>query len=68
MSDPQRALALVDIQLEYFSGPLEVRFPPVRDALAQITTAIDAATAAGTPIVVCTTTRDSGRPRNSRSG
>lgn len=52
MSDPQRALVLVDIQLEYFSGPLEVRFPPVRDALAQITTAIDAATAAGTPIVV----------------
>jgi len=52
VSDPQRALILVDIQLEYFSGPLEVRFPPVRDALARITTAIDAAIAAGTPIVV----------------
>ncbi|MBT1544679.1 isochorismatase family protein [Curtobacterium aurantiacum] len=52
MTDPQRALVLVDIQLEYFSGPLEVRFPPVDDSLAQITTAIDAATASGTPIVV----------------
>ena len=52
MTSPRRALVLVDVQLEYFSGPLEIRFPPVDDSLAQIAVAIDAATAAGTPIVV----------------
>ncbi|WIE84918.1 isochorismatase family protein [Curtobacterium sp. MCPF17_021] len=62
MTDPQRALILVDIQQEYFSGPLEVRFPPVHDSLAQITTAIDAATAVGIPIAVVQHTAGEGAP------
>jgi len=52
MSDPRRALVLVDIQQEYFSGPLEIQYPAPADSLLKITAAIDAATAAGLPVVV----------------
>lgn len=52
MSTPRRALILIDVQREYFSGPLEIRHPSPSDALASITTAIDAATEADLPIAV----------------
>ena len=52
MTTPHRALVIVDVQQEYFDGPLAVQYPPVRDSLARITAAIDAATAAGAPVVV----------------
>lgn len=52
MTTPRRALVLVDIQQEYFDGPLEVQHPPRDASLARITEAIDAATAAGVPVVV----------------
>ena len=52
MNTPRRALILVDIQQEYFSGPLEIRYPAHADSLPKITAAIDAATAAGIPIAV----------------
>lgn len=52
MTTPHRALVLVDIQHEYFDGPLTVQYPPVEESLARITAAIDAATAAGVPVVV----------------
>jgi nicotinamidase-related amidase len=52
MSNPRRALVLVDIQQEYFSGPLEIQYPAPADSLLKITAAIDAATAAGVPVVV----------------
>lgn len=52
MTDTTRALVLVDIQQEYFSGPLEIQYPAPSDALAKTTTAIDAATAHGVPVVV----------------
>jgi nicotinamidase-related amidase len=52
MTNATRALVLVDIQQEYFSGPLEIQYPAPSDSLAKITTAIDGATAHGVPIVV----------------
>jgi nicotinamidase-related amidase len=52
MTNSTRALVLVDIQQEYFSGPLEIQYPAPSDALAKVTTAIDAATAHGVPVVV----------------
>lgn len=50
MPTPRRALILVDVQQEYFSGPLEIQYPAHADSLPMITAAIDAATAAGVPI------------------
>jgi nicotinamidase-related amidase len=52
MTNATRALVLVDIQQEYFSGPLEIQYPAPSDSVAKITTAIDAATDHGVPIVV----------------
>jgi nicotinamidase-related amidase len=52
MTNATRALVLVDIQQEYFSGPLEIQYPAPSDSLAKIITAVDAATAHGVPIVV----------------
>ncbi|TFD52183.1 isochorismatase family protein [Cryobacterium frigoriphilum] len=52
MTTPRRALILVDVQQEYFSGPLEIQYPAHADSLSKITAAIDVATAAGIPIAV----------------
>jgi nicotinamidase-related amidase len=51
MTAPRRALIVIDVQQEYFGGPLEIRYPAHTDSLPQITRAIDAATAAGIPVV-----------------
>lgn len=52
MTSPRRALVLIDVQNEYFSGPLEIQYPPHAESLPNITAVIDAATAADLPIVV----------------
>ena len=52
MTTPRRALILVDVQQEYFSGPLEIQYPAHTDSLPRITSAIDAAISASIPIVV----------------
>jgi len=52
MTDANRALVLIDIQQDYFDGPLTIQHPPIDQSLARITAAIDAATAAGVPVVV----------------
>jgi nicotinamidase-related amidase len=62
MTAPNRALVVVDVQQEYFDGPLEIQHPPVDDSLARVTAAIDAATAAGTPVVVVQHTAGEGAP------
>ena len=62
MTSPQRALIVVDVQNEYFDGPLEVRYPAPSDALANITAAIDAAEAHDVPVVVVTHTYPAGSP------
>lgn len=33
MTAPNRALIVIDVQQEYFGGPLEIRYPPHADSL-----------------------------------
>ncbi len=49
---PKRALIVIDVQNEYVSGKLPIEYPPVQQSLANIGLAMDAARAAGIPIVV----------------
>ena len=49
---PRRALIVVDVQNIYVDGPLLIEYPPVQDSLVRIGQAMDAAHAAGIPIVV----------------
>jgi nicotinamidase-related amidase len=51
MATPRRALVLVDVQQDYFGGPLEIQYPPHAESLPQIARAIDVATAASIPVV-----------------
>lgn len=62
MSTARRALILVDVQQEYFSGPLEIQFPPRAESLPRITAAIDAAVASGVPVAVVQHTAGEGAP------
>ncbi|WNM27260.1 isochorismatase family protein [Demequina capsici] len=52
MTAPRRALVIIDVQQEYFTGRLPIQFPPREHSLARILEAADAAEAAGIPIVV----------------
>ncbi len=50
---PRRALVVIDVQNEYFpGGNLPIEYPPVDRSLPNIVRAMDAAHAAGIPIVV----------------
>ncbi|MBS7724989.1 cysteine hydrolase [Pseudomonas lalucatii] len=49
---PQRALIVIDVQNEYVSGNLPIEYPPIEHSMANIATAMDAATAAGIPVIV----------------
>ena len=49
---PRRALVVVDVQNEYDSGGLRIEYPPVTESLRNIGRAMDAARAAGIPVVV----------------
>jgi nicotinamidase-related amidase len=49
---PRRALIVIDVQNEYFTGNLQIEYPPVADSLGHIVQAMDAATAAGIPVIV----------------
>lgn len=64
MTAPQRALVLVDVQQDYFisGGPLEIQYPPHAESLPRITQAIDAAHAAGIPVVLVQHTMGEGAP------
>ncbi|MBT2533353.1 isochorismatase family protein [Arthrobacter sp. ISL-48] len=62
MSNPRRALVLIDVQQQYFSGPFEIQYPPHQESLPMIARAIDAATAAGIPIAVIQHTAGEGAP------
>lgn len=52
MNAPKRALIVIDVQNEYFSGKLRIEYPDVRVTLPNICRAMDAASAAGIPVVV----------------
>lgn len=62
MTSPRRALILVDVQLTYVDGPLEIQHPPHADSLPEILRAIDAANAAGIPVVSVQHTMGEGAP------
>jgi nicotinamidase-related amidase len=48
---PRRALIVIDVQQDYFGGPLAIQYPPTSESLPEITRAIDAANTAGIPVV-----------------
>jgi len=52
MTTPHRALIVIDVQNEYVSGNLPIEYPDVQSSLANIGRAMDAARAAGVPVVV----------------
>lgn len=52
MTNPRRALVVVDVQQEYFDGPLQIQHPPRDEALSNITRAMDVATEHDLPVVV----------------
>lgn len=68
MTQPRRALVVIDVQNEYFDGPLAIQHPPRDVSLANITAAVDAATAAGLPIVAVQHTSGEGAPVFDPSG
>ena len=51
-ASPRRALLVIDVQNEYFTGNLPIEFPPVSTSLPNITLAMDGASAAGIPVIV----------------
>lgn len=52
VSYPRRALLVIDVQNEYVSGALPIAYPPLTTSLPNIASAMDAAHAAGVPVVV----------------
>lgn len=51
-ASPRRALLVIDVQNEYFTGKLRIEFPPVELSLPNIALAMDTARAAGIPVIV----------------
>lgn len=51
-ASPRRALLVIDVQNEYFTGKLRIEFPPVESSLPNIALAMDTARAAGIPVIV----------------
>jgi nicotinamidase-related amidase len=52
MSSPRRALIVIDVQQEYFDGPLEIQYPPRDDSLANVVRAVELATTQAIPVMV----------------
>ncbi|MGE5651514.1 cysteine hydrolase family protein [Noviherbaspirillum sp. UKPF54] len=49
---PRRALIVIDVQNEYVTGNLPIEYPPIQTSLPNIGRAMDAARAAGVPVIV----------------
>ena len=49
---PARALIVIDVQNEYVTGNLPIEYPPVHGSLVNIGRSMDAARAAGIPVIV----------------
>ncbi|MFC4275711.1 cysteine hydrolase family protein [Achromobacter aloeverae] len=52
MPAPRRALIVIDVQNEYFTGNLPIEYPDPGVSLANINRAVDAAEAHGIPVVI----------------
>ena len=48
----RRALIVIDVQNEYFTGQMKIEYPPLAVSLPNITRAMDAARAADIPVVI----------------
>jgi nicotinamidase-related amidase len=59
---PRRALLVIDVQNEYFSGKLSIAYPPVTISLPNIVLAMDTATAHGVPVIVVQHAAPAGSP------
>ncbi|MBD8044772.1 cysteine hydrolase [Arthrobacter sp. Sa2BUA2] len=62
MTDLRRALVIVDVQNEYFAGPLEIQYPDRNESLANILRAIEVAEEQGLPIAVVQHETPAGSP------
>lgn len=49
---PRRALLVIDVQNEYFTGNMRIAYPPVSTSLPNIVQAMHAARDAGVPLIV----------------
>ncbi len=58
----RRALIVIDVQNEYVTGNLPIEYPPIDVSLANIGRAIDAANAAGVPVIVVEHVAPAGAP------
>ena len=52
MTEPRRALIVVDVQQEYFSGILQIQAPSRDESLARVVAALDVAAEHDLPVVV----------------
>lgn len=52
MTSTRRALVVIDVQQEYFEGPLMIEYPPRETSLANIVRVIDTAAAHDIPVVL----------------
>ncbi|MGX5730829.1 cysteine hydrolase family protein [Pseudoxanthomonas beigongshangi] len=62
MSSPRRALIVIDVQNEYFTGRLPIEYPPVAQSLPKVLQAMDAAHARGIPVIVVQHSAPAGAP------
>ncbi|SIO25768.1 Nicotinamidase-related amidase [Burkholderia sp. GAS332] len=62
MTTPRRALIVIDVQNEYVTGDLPIEYPNVQTSLANVGRAMDAARAAGVPVVVVQHFSSAGSP------
>ncbi|RRS05500.1 cysteine hydrolase [Aquabacterium soli] len=58
----RRALIVIDVQQEYFSGALPITHPPVSTSMPNIARAMDAAHASGIPVIVVQHSLPAGAP------
>lgn len=59
---PKRALIVIDVQNEYFSGGLPIQYPDPQQSVANIGAAMDAARKAGLPVIVVQQTAPASSP------
>ncbi len=59
---PRRALIVIDVQNEYFTGKLPIEYPPVEQSLPNIVQAMKAARESGIPVVVVQHDTPAGAP------
>lgn len=61
-NQPKRALIVIDVQNEYFTGKLPIEYPRPLDTITNIGLAMDTAQAAGIPVIVVQQTMPSNAP------